>query len=238
MAQKNVKENTAVRYRLNSINQTNRLPIRPHTMSSASPYSSTNSLNSSDSSGTMTNQRMSNGSIPAVPNRKKRVAPRPPSQNSIAEDPELNCTEVVHFQQNHNDVNAEPGMRNNLARQNFHVSSPNLTIDNNAMQKSNSNRQSHAETSIRSSFDRKQSEDYLNNNKRTSPHRPLSVQYNGTTYEDYEYNATCRNHSRSSSETSDIIGNSSFPEPQPRKRPPIGKPKNIFFFKTRPVLID
>lgn len=230
MVQKNVKENTAVRYRMNSIHQTNRLPIRPHTMSSASPYSSTNSLNSSDSSGTVTNQRLSNGCIPAVPNRKKRVAPRPPSQNSIAEDPELNCTEVVHFQRKHVDADAEPAIRTHLDRQNFHVSSPNLTTDNNMMLNSNSNIQSNADTSILSTFIRKESEDYLNNNKKTSLHRPLSVQYSGSPYEDYEYSLAGRNHSRSSSEASDIIKNNNLPEPQIRKRPPIGNnPKKKFF---------
>lgn len=75
---------------------------------SKSPYSSTTSLNSMESGQTRpAYQRqqspMSNGGQPVAPVRKKRAAPRPPSQGVIPEDSAT------------------------IRHKNFHVSSPNLT---------------------------------------------------------------------------------------------------------------
>lgn len=75
-----------------------------------SPYSSTNSLNSMDSTGLNGRHHP-----PIAPSRKKRIAPRPPSQCSLSERPETNGDHV--FKEPH------PVMPS----KNFFVSSPNLT---------------------------------------------------------------------------------------------------------------
>lgn len=82
------------------------------TSSTVSPYSSTNSLNSVDSShsrGTTggSHQPATTAVAPVAPMRKKRVAPRPPSQNSIPEHPPSSSIRKNHF----------------------HVSSPNLVTN-------------------------------------------------------------------------------------------------------------
>lgn len=225
--QKNSKEDMTVRYRMHSTNQDNRHIARPHTMSSVSPYSSSNSLNSSDSLGMM-NQRLNNSNIPAAHNRKKRVAPRPPSQ--ILESPEIQCT---GSQTSHTDAISEVGLeRSNLARQNFYVSSPNLAVNNNVMQRSISSNDTITDSTISGSFERRQSE---NTNRKTASNRPLSIQHSKTTSENQQIertNSTCsQNHSRTSSESSDITRYSHLPEPQPRKRPPIGKQLKISFLQ-------
>lgn len=82
-----------------------------------SPYSSTTSLNSLDSTGmnlTAKNQP------PVAPARKKRAAPRPPSQNSIPEQ-EIFGTTLNVFKEPHSI----------LPKKNFHVSSPQLYNNNN-----------------------------------------------------------------------------------------------------------
>ncbi|XP_049531226.1 uncharacterized protein LOC125948818 [Anopheles darlingi] len=116
-------------------------------LKTTSPYSSTNSLNSADSSGvssssrggTINNGHAGNGHhqmapAPVAPARKKRVAPRPPSQNSI---PEMRPVAVTHTtttssngsvgKQSPDDhqLFKEPQLPPN-SRQNFHVSTPNL----------------------------------------------------------------------------------------------------------------
>lgn len=227
LANKYGKEDTSVRYRMHTSGHENRL--RPHTMSSASPYSSTNSLNSSDSLG-MLNHRLSNGQLPAVPGRKKRVAPRPPSQNSISENPD----ERKPMERSNSQIGQTELNRTNLNRQNFHVSSPNLSM--NTTLKSFSNNYSSTDTSISSSLDGRQSDSNMNNNNnKTVSSRPVSHQPKSFAIENiepkYERSESInsvgnRSHSRTSSETSDITRDS-FPEPQPRKRPPIGKKLKI-----------
>ncbi|XP_035778745.1 uncharacterized protein LOC118459451 [Anopheles albimanus] len=111
-----------------------------------SPYSSTNSLNSADSSGVSSSSRggtINNGHVgnghhqmvpaPVAPARKKRVAPRPPSQNSI---PEMRPVAVTHTTSSNGSVGKQsPADDHQLfkepqlppySRQNFHVSTPNL----------------------------------------------------------------------------------------------------------------
>lgn len=149
---KNVKEDTSVRYRSHSnFSRDNRFGARPHTMSSVSPYSSTNSLNSTDSSGIMMNQRVNNSGVPVAPNRKKRIAPRPPSQNSIPENPEKICSKD---ESNSHSIVADSNIdakHSNLLRQNFHMSSPNLAMSNSLSFKSN---EIDINTSVTNSFDR------------------------------------------------------------------------------------
>lgn len=77
-----------------------------------SPYSSTTSLNSLDSTGmNLTTKQQP----PVAPARKKRAAPRPPSQNSIPEQ-EIYSSNLTVFK--------EP--QSILPKKNFHVSSPQL----------------------------------------------------------------------------------------------------------------
>jgi 3D (Asp-Asp-Asp) domain-containing protein len=78
----------------------------------SSPYSSSNSLNSLDSGGMGATTKVQ---PPVAPVRKKRAAPRPPSQNSIPEQ-ETVSTNITVFK--------EPLAI--LPRKNFHVSSPSL----------------------------------------------------------------------------------------------------------------
>ncbi|XP_055606942.1 uncharacterized protein LOC129754754 [Uranotaenia lowii] len=91
-------------------------------MKTTSPYSSTNSLNSMDSSGLSSSSRGGiNGSQPhppVAPTRKKRLAPRPPSQNSIPEKAPLEFSRDDH-------IFKEPQLPP-YSKKNFHVSSPNL----------------------------------------------------------------------------------------------------------------
>lgn len=77
-----------------------------------SPYSSTTSLNSLDSTGMNLTAKTQ---PPVAPARKKRAAPRPPSQNSIPEQ-EIFGTTLNVFKEPHSI----------LPRKNFHVSSPQL----------------------------------------------------------------------------------------------------------------
>lgn len=88
-----------------------------NSMQKASPYSSTTSLNSLDSTGMNLTAKMQ---PPVAPARKKRAAPRPPSQNSIPEQ-EIFGTTLNVFKEPHSI----------LPRKNFHVSSPQLFNNNN-----------------------------------------------------------------------------------------------------------
>ncbi|XP_053680861.1 uncharacterized protein LOC128731749 [Anopheles nili] len=116
-------------------------------LKTTSPYSSTNSLNSMDSSGVSSSSRgggsgrnggPSSGKVgnghgqlgpPVAPTRKKRLAPRPPSQNSISEVrlqeqmPHANGTSEKLSPVDH--IFKEPQLPP-YSRQNFHVSTPNL----------------------------------------------------------------------------------------------------------------
>ena len=90
-------------------------------MKTTSPYSSTNSLNSMDSSGMSTNSKGHHPHPPVVPMRKKRLAPRPPSQNSIPEQEMVTITT--------NNIFKEPQLPP-YSRKNFHTSTPNLYANN------------------------------------------------------------------------------------------------------------
>lgn len=233
LAPKTSKEDTAVKYRIHSnFSRENRLHARPHTMSSVSPYSSTNSLNSNDSSGMMMYQRVNSSGVPVAPNRKKRIAPRPPSQNSIPENPEK-IFPKDEFNSQNNCIVEDPKVdfkRSNMMRQNFHMSSPNLAINNTIMFKSNT---IDTNATVTSSFDRRQSENCLNNNKKIPLDRPLSIQLSKTENHDHtrdfrsqiSENLNSRksqNHSETPSDTA-AINDITFPEPQPRSRPPISE---------------
>lgn len=99
-------------------------------VSKTSPYSSTNSLNSLDSTGMNSTSNKTNQQ-PVVPTRKKkRMAPRPPSQSSISEQQEIFTTATLN-------VFKEP--HSILPRKNFHVSSPQLYNNGNKMSDSNNN---------------------------------------------------------------------------------------------------
>lgn len=101
-----------------------------------SPYSSTTSLNSLDSTGMNLTAKQQ---PPVAPARKKRAAPRPPSQNSIPEQ-EIFGTTLNVFKEPHSI----------LPRKNFHVSSPQLFNNNNSIKKeTNSDKNNNIETGNR-----------------------------------------------------------------------------------------
>lgn len=78
-----------------------------------SPYSSTTSLNSLDSTGMNLTTKPQ---APVAPVRKKRAAPRPPSQNSIPEQ-EIYSSNLTVFKEPPQSI---------LPKKSFHVSSPQL----------------------------------------------------------------------------------------------------------------
>lgn len=225
LAHKCNNEKTSVKYRTHSSANGNRPIARPHTISSASPYSSTNSLNSYDSTGVTTTNRLSSDQL--ANRKKRRTAPRPPSQNSIPESPEQKNTELETTSQ----IDQTELHQNHLMRQNFHVSSPNLSVTNCNRLKSYSSNCSSTDTSINSSLDGKHDVNYAKNAQK-------SQQLAKRTYEDddFEYHTSESNnlpysqcHSRTSSDTSDINkdGNLSEMQIKERKRPPIGR---FYFF--------
>lgn len=209
--------------------ENNRLSSR----TTASPYSSTNSLNSTDSSGMNSSLRSGSHHGPVAPSRKKRVAPRPPSQNSIPEDREQKFTAPSSQKSDEDGVFKRP-----LLRQNFHVSSPNLSNNNGAALRykefhcSNNNVYPNNESptgdiSISSIETNSSRGDF----RKTS--RPLSMQLdikicNGYEKEEeilengnhYAESTTNSNHSRTSSETSETARDGSGLDsgPIPRKR--------------------
>lgn len=202
----------------------NRLVARPHTMSSVSPYSSTTSLNSTDSSSIM-NQRMNNNGGPIAPNRKKRVAPRPPSQNSIPENPEqISSKDDSNSQMSHIIENSKVDPKHShLLRQNFHMSSPNLAINNSLMFKSDA---IDTNAMIDNNYDRRQSEICLSNNKKIPLNRPLSIQYNKTASNGHSHefrSPVSENFAASHIQEHCRTPSDDTPEPQPRSRPPLSK---------------
>ncbi|XP_052863223.1 uncharacterized protein LOC128269858 [Anopheles cruzii] len=149
MHQKTARETTTGGTSLSSSDLSRTSKLVPKT---TSPYSSTNSLNSMDSSGVSSSSRgggtngghAGNGhhhhqpqpqqqqpaAPPVAPTRKKRAAPRPPSQNSIPE-----VRPVVQHTPNGATVEKQPPEDPHIfkepqlppySRQNFHVSTPDL----------------------------------------------------------------------------------------------------------------
>ncbi|XP_058057546.1 uncharacterized protein LOC131208728 [Anopheles bellator] len=150
MHQKTARETTTGGTSLSSSDLSRTSKLAPKT---TSPYSSTNSLNSMDSSGVSSSSRGGGGTNgghagnghhhhnhqqpqqqpaapPVAPTRKKRAAPRPPSQNSIPEARPI----VQHTPNGANDEKQPPEDPSIFkepqlppySRQNFHVSTPNL----------------------------------------------------------------------------------------------------------------
>lgn len=129
--------NTAGRNSLSSSELSSR--NSKHTLKTASPYSSTNSLTSSDSAG-MSNysgqlgyahpppslQSFTQQKPPVAPVRKKRAAPRPPSQNSVTLS-NGNGDVQPQQQQDQQKSSTLEVKQPSLARKEFHVSTPNLT---------------------------------------------------------------------------------------------------------------
>lgn len=212
-----------------------------HTLKTASPYSSTNSLNSSDSTGMSLNSRgqltslppqATTGSIyqqkpPVAPARKKRFAPRPPIQNSEISNglPPENQTEF----------------KQPLARKEFHVSSPNLRQCNEISElrtadfhKSNMSVDCNGNTSSSlNNNSTNQSNGHLhcngNEGKLTPKMRPVSMSvlnsethYNGENglSEEYYTEGSLQDISLSA-----VGENGKMPEPAPRKRIILAKKK-------------
>lgn len=224
----------------------NRYAARPQSMfitkSSPSPYSSTNSLNSTDSSGINLSLR-SNGSHPPVaPTRKKRVAPRPPSQNSIPEDGEHKKLALNKHATDDDGVFKRP-----LDRKDFHVSSPNLSNGGGHLNGGLKYKDFHVSngniyTINEPSGDNSLSGSDITNSsdggigKSTVLNRPLSIHCDMQFSQNEQYDAADLNgnrfssflgdgnHSRTSSEASETATrDSGFPEPTPRKRVILGE---------------
>uniref|UniRef100_A0A182IRJ0 WH2 domain-containing protein n=1 Tax=Anopheles atroparvus TaxID=41427 RepID=A0A182IRJ0_ANOAO len=164
------------------LSRTSKLPLK-----TTSPYSSTNSLNSMDSSGVSsssrgaptTNGHAGNGQHhpmgpPVAPTRKKRLAPRPPSQNSIPE------VRVPQHTTNGSADEKPAGPEDHIfkepqlppySRSNFHVSTPDL-------------------------YDRElKSVDIMNNNHSNNNNVPLAKASNGE-QNGYAVEANNNNHER------------------------------------------
>ncbi|KAI8120609.1 hypothetical protein CVS40_8137 [Lucilia cuprina] len=195
-----------------------------HTTKTTSPYSSTNSLNSMDSSA------LSYGRTPKLPSstqpkmsappRKKRAAPRPPSQIAI---PEKSALIMENGESKKSPTPTTP-----LSTKDFSVSTPNLTTSTMLMSDINGNDcNGHLE-------------DY---NEQSSGNGSLNS--NGYAEDTVLYaqiqkkNALNRN-SQSKQDVSDLgEGNAKFPEPSPRKRivqikkktaaPPAPPPRNSLY---------
>lgn len=178
-----------------------------HYMKTTSPYSSTNSLNSVDSSGVSSSSR-GGCHPPAIPMRKKRAAPRPPSQNSIPEQ----CPATIGA------TDTPPVFKQPLPRSNLHVSSPNLAQYGHFQKKEfhESATSVAAETLPRS------------NVTHSKLARPMSMHITSKAMEIEEHPANelysaAKNtsminisHSRTSSESSEVKDGG--PEPTPRRR--------------------
>lgn len=213
------KDDAPVKYRSHAQGEY-RLTVRPQTMSSVSPYSSTNSLNSSDSSGVIVNTTNTRNSMPPMPNRKKRAAPRPPSQNSIPEDREEKCAEIKQSQHTIQAIDENERYESNLVHRGFHVSSPNLTGKlSTTLQLAPSNGAlsncSSPDTSLGSSFD---------GSKNTDPSsKEQSIMVNESAVSklppsESSASTSSRNHSRTSSEASDITKDVCLYESKLKKR--------------------
>lgn len=187
----------------------------------SSPYSSSNSLNSLDSTGMSTSLKMA---PPVAPARKKRLAPRPPSQIIIPEK------EIVST--NFSDVLLKKPL-SILPRRNFHVSSQQLHSSDGYQ----GNHQS--KLSINNTINEIECETDKNNNVKlpTTPEpvefkrmsvvtRPISNQHVESEQSIY------LNRSRTSSESSEVNdAMKSYTDVTQSKQIPAGK-KNKFFFGT------
>lgn len=158
------------KYHNNNFNTDEIVRLRQHhpqnssnkSSSLTSPYSSTNSLNSIDSSGMSSSSRGGIVSLnphpPVVPARKKRAAPRPPSQNSIPENKDINFNNQIknEFKEPQSVIKAK----------NFYVSSPNL-----ATNYGNNEKQTHSNinnNNIKNNFNHINNNNHnLNNNMQT-----------------------------------------------------------------------
>lgn len=245
----NGDEHNGIKYRYNtssviSHQQEPRFTARPQSMfitkSSPSPYSSTNSLNSTDSSGINLSLRSNGSNAPVAPSRKKRVAPRPPSQNSIPENGEH---PNMATKQDDDVVFKRP-----LDRKNFHVSSPNLsnggTLNGGLKFKDFHESNGHIYTINEPSGDNSLSGSDITNSsdggigKSIMLSRPMSLHCDMHYSQNEQYERTDENgnrfgfmengnHSRTSSEASESTRDGGFPEPTPRKKVVVGKYKEL-----------
>nr|XP_040226959.2 uncharacterized protein LOC120951987 [Anopheles coluzzii]XP_040226960.2 uncharacterized protein LOC120951987 [Anopheles coluzzii]XP_040226961.2 uncharacterized protein LOC120951987 [Anopheles coluzzii]XP_040226963.2 uncharacterized protein LOC120951987 [Anopheles coluzzii]XP_049463345.1 uncharacterized protein LOC120951987 [Anopheles coluzzii]XP_049463347.1 uncharacterized protein LOC120951987 [Anopheles coluzzii] len=148
MHQKGARDTGGTSVSSSDLSRTSKLALK-----TTSPYSSTNSLNSMDSSGVSSSSRggggvgghsgTANGTAtnghsqmgpPVAPTRKKRLAPRPPSQSSIPEVSRV-PPQTPPQQSNGGTPGDKHGTDDHIfkepqlppySRQNFHVSTPNL----------------------------------------------------------------------------------------------------------------
>ncbi|XP_059620984.1 titin [Phlebotomus argentipes] len=185
-------------------------------LKTTSPYSSTNSLNSVESSGSRTHP-------PVAPVRKKRAAPRPPSQNSIPEGQE------GRVDVNRNSTKTLEVFKKPLSlpvKKNFHVSSPNLTLEeaHQLVTSAEVHRNGSPVAERYNSVTDLRSHDAPIVEANNTRIRPMSMHImNGTHQLNGKESPTDANHSRTSSESSEM--RDSLPEPVPRKRQIAAKKK-------------
>ncbi|XP_011209391.2 mucin-5AC [Bactrocera dorsalis] len=108
-----------------------------HTTKTTSPYSSSNSLNSMDSTGMncvrtpvsppATLTTATTPSIISAPPRKKRAAPRPPSQTAIPEKTVLVTNGETNAKDTNSNIDKLEVLEGSLSHKNHFVSTPNLS---------------------------------------------------------------------------------------------------------------
>ncbi|XP_055640504.1 probable serine/threonine-protein kinase nek3 isoform X2 [Toxorhynchites rutilus septentrionalis] len=242
--QKNIRESSVSS---SDLSRTSKMVLK-----TTSPYSSTNSLNSMDSSGMSSSSRGGvNGNQhhpPVAPTRKKRMAPRPPSQNSIPEKAPLETCKDDH-------IFKEPQLPP-YSQKNFHVSSPNLynkelktadVVNNNHHSNNNNNNNNNADYNGSDKINRKghhtETIEEMNNiiNTNTSystlKNRPTSMYIirSNTTIESHRNGGNLQraslngtgssmqditvNHSRTSSNSSEVKDPRDFQEAKKSKAP-------------------
>lgn len=146
-----------------------------------SPYSSTTSLNSLDSTGMNLTAKTQ---PPVAPARKKRAAPRPPSQNSIPEQ-EIFGTTFNVFKEPHSI----------LPKKNFHVSSPQL-YNHNINNNNNHNNQQDIKSDKNNNIE--------SGNRLNAITRPTSLYVTSSTTEINRNGSAVRQRSPSSESSSEV----------------------------------
>lgn len=191
--------------------------------------------------------------VPIAPQRKKRTAPRPPSQNSIPENHENSTVDSDGFK--------KPSAPMALPRRQFHMSFPNLSSNhnnnnhndtktkqyeefnnnnNNNNITNDTNRLNSSSSTLKYSAEvhHHSSTNAINGHSKTmdmSPstptvERPMTMSFlreNGkeTLLKEspMRHSTPFLHHSRTSSDSSEIVNGNGGPEPVPRKRTVIGK---------------
>lgn len=197
--------------------------------------------------------------VPVAPQRKKRTAPRPPSQNSIPENHENSTVDSDGFK--------KPSIPMALPRKHFHMSFPNLSSTHNNNNSNNDTKTMQHDEFNNNISNNNENKSRLNSSstlkysaevhhhssttainmhkldKSPSPpaaERPVTMSFlreDETTHREtllkespMRQSTPFLHHSRTSSDSSEVLnGNCGGPEPVPRKRTVIGKKYNFCY---------